>query len=233
MSAIGYFVAGTDTGVGKSLASSALLHKLVDQGMRAVGMKPVAAGTFEQHCAHTNEDVLQLQAAGNVAAPLALRCPYLLQAPLSPHLAAAAEGVTISLPRITGAYRELAAMADAVIVEGAGGFRVPLTQELDGADLAAALELPVILVVGMRLGCLNHALLTQDAIAARGLRLDGWIACRVDPGMDASDANVATLQRLMNAPMLGDIPHLQHADARRAAAFLDTSALLRPTEFPR
>lgn len=235
MKTFGCFVTGTDTGVGKSLVSSALLMQLVRQGRRSVGMKPVAAGTMLHDGQWVNEDVLQLQAAGNVEAPLALQCPYLLHAPLSPHLAARAEGCTISLDRLVSSYTQLAGLAEAVVVEGAGGFRVPLTEGLDGADLATALGLPVVLVVGVRLGCLNHALLTQDAILARGLPLAGWVASRIDPDMAEPDANVEYLRRRLHAPMLGDIPWLaradtgtaMHAAARAASQHLDISALLR------
>jgi len=229
------FVAGTDTGVGKSLVSSALLLQLARRGRRCVGMKPVAAGTMLHQGQWVNEDVVQLQAAGNVDAPLALQCPYLLHAPLSPHLAAKAEDCTISLDHLVSSYTQLASLADAVVVEGAGGFRVPLTDDLDGADLATALGLPVILVVGMRLGCLNHALLTQDAILARGLPLAGWVASRIDPDMAEPDANVETLRQRLQAPMLGDIPWLEHAGknaaehgaAHAASQHIDISALLR------
>lgn len=227
MKTLSCFVTGTDTGVGKSLVSSALLLQLARQGTRCVGMKPVAAGTTLEQGQWMNEDVSQLQAASNVDAPLALRCPYLLHAPLSPHLAARAEDCTISLDRLVSSYRQLSELADTVVVEGAGGFRVPLTDDLDGADLAAALGLPVVLVVGIRLGCLNHALLSQDAILARGLPLAGWVACRIDPDMAEPDANVASLRRRLQAPMLGDIPWLEHADAVAAARLLDISALAR------
>jgi len=227
MKAFGCFVTGTDTGVGKSLVSSALLRRLAGHGLRAVGMKPIAAGTTCHQGAQVNEDVTQLQAAGNVDAPSGLRCPYLLRAPLSPHLAAAAEGSAISLPRITSAYQQLANLADAVVVEGAGGFRVPLTDELDGSDLAVALGLPVVLVVGIRLGCLNHALLTREAIRARALPLAGWVACRIEPDMAAAHANVQTLCRRIDAPLLGDIPWLEQPDADAAAPFLDMHSLLR------
>jgi len=232
LSSSSLFVTGTDTGVGKSLVSSALLLQLAAQGLRCVGMKPVAAGTTLHLGQRVNEDVQQLQAAGNVDAPLALRCPYLLDAPLSPHLAAAAEDCVISLDRLVSSHAQLSRMADAVVVEGAGGFRVPLTdaQEdsgLDGADLAVALDLPIVLVVGVRLGCLNHALLTQEAVLARGLTLAGWVACRIDPHMDAPDANVESLRRRLTAPMLGDIPWLEHPDAHAAARFIDIGLLAR------
>ncbi|OUM00234.1 dethiobiotin synthase [Variovorax sp. JS1663] len=219
------FVTGTDTGVGKTLISSALLFSLASSGLRAVGMKPVAAGVEQIDGAWANEDVLRLDAAGNVDAPLALRCPCLLRAPMSPHLAAREEGVRIELPKLRGAYEALAQRADAVVVEGAGGFRVPLAEDLDGADLAQVLGLPVILVVGLRLGCLNHALLTAEAIRARGLRLAGWAGSVIDPHMLALQANIDTLRERLGAPLIGVVPHLAAPDAASAARHLDLRAL--------
>jgi dethiobiotin synthetase len=166
-----------------------------------------------------------LRAAGNVDAPLALRCPCLLRAPMSPHLAAQEEGVRIALQSLLSAYEQLARQADAVIVEGVGGFRVPLAEGFDSADLAVALGLPVVLVVGLRLGCLNHALLTAEAIRARGLVLAGWVGCAVDPGMLAFDGNVQTLRARLEAPLLGIVPHLAAPEAARAASHLDLRAL--------
>ena len=219
------FVTGTDTGVGKTLVSSALLFSLAASGLRAVGMKPVAAGLEQIDGAWTNEDVLRLEAAGNVDAPLALRCPCLLRAPMSPHLAAREEGVRIELPKLRDAYAALAQRADAVVVEGAGGFRVPLAEDLDGADLAQALGLPVILVVGLRLGCLNHALLTAEAIRARGLTLAGWAGSVVDPHMLGLQANIDTLRARLGAPLIGVVPHLAAPDAASAARHLDLRVL--------
>ena len=215
------FVAGTDTGVGKTLVSSALLVLLAEAGLRAIGMKPVAAGLESINDEWCNEDVLRLEAAGNVVAPLALRCPYLLRAPMSPHLAAREEGIDISLQPLMAAYRGLSQIADAVVVEGAGGFRVPLADDLDGADLAVALGLPVILVVGLRLGCLNHALLTAEAIRSRGLHLAGWVGSTIDPHMLALQANIDTLLARLGAPLLGVLPHLSAPHAKAAARHLD------------
>ena len=218
-------VTGTDTSVGKTLVSSAMLSSLAASGLRAVGMKPVAAGLDLIDGTWRNEDVEQLRAAGNVDAPLVLRCPYLLRAPISPHLAAQEEGVRIALQPLLSAYEQLARQADAVIVEGVGGFRVPLADEFDSADLAVALGLPVVLVVGLRLGCLNHALLTAEAIRARGLVLAGWVGSAVDPGMLAFEGNVQTLRARLDAPLLGVVPHLTPPEAARAAAHLDLRAL--------
>lgn len=204
MTARGWFVTGTDTGVGKTRASCALLHALRERHARVVGMKPVAAGHAPG--SDENEDVLALRAHGSLAVPAALDNPVNLRDAVSPHIAARNEGRRIDVGAIADAYRALAAQADAVVVEGAGGFCVPLSDEATGADLAAALELPVILVVGLRLGCLNHALLTRDAIAARGLRLAGWIVNRLDPVMPEQAANLDYLHAQLDAPLLADWP---------------------------
>ena len=205
---IGCFVTGTDTGVGKTLASCALLHALAGHHARVVGMKAVAAGAEpDGHGGWVNEDTVALRAASTLAVPAALDNPVLLPDPLSPHIAAARAGVQIDIAAIVASYQTLAAQADAVVVEGAGGFHVPLTDTLTGADLAQALALPVVLVVGLRLGCLNHALLTAEAIRTRGLTLAGWVANRVDPDMEAVEDNIAYLRARLGAPLLADVPH--------------------------
>ncbi|KHK58311.1 dethiobiotin synthetase [Ralstonia sp. A12] len=220
------FVTGTDTEIGKTLVSAALLTKLADAGYRSAGLKPIAAGTVPNAPERTNEDIEQLRAAASVNLPLATICPWLLDAPMSPHLAAAREGVTITLPPILDAFVQTKSLADAVVVEGVGGFRVPLSDSFDTAEMAVALGLPVVLVVGLRLGCLNHAALTVEAIAARGLHLAGWVGNVVDPAMAGLDDNVSTLRRWIGAPHLGTIPRLPRADARLAAAHLDIAPLL-------
>lgn len=207
----GWFVTGTDTGVGKTRASVALLHALRARHARCVGMKPVAAGTdAEGH----NDDVLALRAASSVAVAPSLDNPVLLPDPVSPHIAAARAGRATDIAAIVAAHRALAGAADAVVVEGAGGFLVPLSDRHTGADLAAALGLPVILVVGLRLGCLNHALLTRDAIAARGLMLAGWIVNRLDPAMPEQEANLDYLHAQLPAPLLADWPWQPEVDPR-------------------
>ena len=198
-----WFVAGTDTEVGKTFVSCALLHRLRLQGVRAIGMKPVAAGTDG---AGKNDDVEALIAAAGVQAARELINPYLFAPAIAPHIAAAEAGRTIDLETILAAFKRLRGMADAVLVEGVGGFCVPLGADCDTADLAEKLALPVILIVGMRLGCINHALLTQQAIAARGLPLAGWIANRIDPQMSRCDENLAALQERLSAPLLGVVP---------------------------
>ena len=197
----GVFVAGTDTGVGKTRIATALLRALAGAGWRAAGMKPIAAG-FDAP-AQTNADVLALHAAGNVDAPLADRNPYAFAEPIAPHLAAQTAGVTIELSRIVEACDRLRAIADAVVVEAAGGVLVPLDAQHDMLDIALALQLPVLLVVGMRLGCLNHALLTALAVRRRGLVLRGWIANELPGGMLHVHRNIDALtERLGVAPIV-------------------------------
>ncbi|EGF31210.1 Dethiobiotin synthetase [Oxalobacteraceae bacterium IMCC9480] len=215
------FVTGTDTGVGKTLVSAALVHLLVEAGLGTVGMKPVAAGATMIDGRLANEDVDQLAAAGNLALPSAWCAPYILHAAAAPHIAAAREGVSISLDHLLDCYRQLEAGADAVVVEGVGGFSVPLSDDADTADLAQQLGLPVVLVVGMRLGCISHALLTAEAIRARGLRLAGWVANLIDPEMGYLPDNIAALVARLDAPLLGVIPALGGQ-----ASFIDASRFL-------
>ncbi len=198
----GIFVTGTDTGVGKTVVAAALLRTLAGAGYRAIGMKPVASGLASGETVHA--DARALFAAGNVTAPTADVNPFAFALPIAPELAARAASATIDLDRIAAAYSRLAAIADAIVVEGAGGALVPLTRSTDMLDIPVRLALPVLLVVGIRLGCLNHALLSALAISARGLRLAGWVANRIDPEMSASDANVAALALRLPAPLCAD-----------------------------
>ena len=217
-----YFVTGTDTGVGKTLISCALLHAYAAQGKRVAGMKPVAAGCDEDDL---NDDVKQLRAASNILASLGQINPYSFLHPVAPHIAARNAGVRIDLGRILTSYRELASQSDVVIVEGVGGFRVPLNDAQDSADLAVLLGLPVILVVGMRLGCLNHALLTIRAINECGLICAGWVANVLDDEMPALTENIEALQQRITTPLLGLMPHQSHPDARAAASHLNIGLL--------
>ena len=221
----GFFVTGTDTGVGKTLIACALLHAFSARGLRAVGMKPVAAGAERSSGEWRNEDVEQLAAASSITALRALISPYCFEPPIAPHIAARAAGVTIALHAIVAAYRELAARADLVVVEGVGGFCVPLNAQEDTADLAQRLGLPVLLVVGMRLGCLNHALLTAQAIRARGLTLAGWVANHVDPALAHADDNVAALDQRLGAPRIARVVFSELPDARHIARSFDIDAL--------
>lgn len=198
----GYFVTGTDTGVGKTAVSAALLRRFTQLGLRSVGMKPVAAGCVDGR----NEDVEALVAAGSRGFDRQLVCPYLFPPPIAPHIAAHEAGATIDLALIQHAFSALAAQADVVVVEGVGGFCVPLNEREDSSALACKLGLPVILVVGLRLGCLSHALLTQQAIEATGLAFAGWIANRIEPAMARADENIDALRRRLRAPLLAEVP---------------------------
>ena len=219
------FVTGTDTEIGKTLVSAAILHKLVASGQRACGMKPVAAGAELRDGALHNDDADMLIAAGNVHLPQNITTPFMLREPAAPHIAAALEGVTIEAVPILAAYTEVLAASDAVVVEGVGGFRVPFNDTFDSADLAAQLNLPVILVVGVRLGCISHALLTVEAIVARGLVLAGWVANTADPDMRFLDENIEALEARIPAPLLGVVPRLEQATAANAAQFIDLAGL--------
>lgn len=202
-----YFVVGTDTNVGKTYIASALLRYFVTNGKNALGMKPVASGCELSEYGIwagqlVNDDVVALYEAGNVPAPLQLINPYHFEPAIAPHIAARKAGVEIDLDLIARSYQELTKIADVVVVEGAGGFFVPLNDQQTLADLAVKLNLPIILVVGMRLGCINHALLTVEAIKARGLTLAGWVANRIDPEMSMFEENLATLRQRIDAPCL-------------------------------
>jgi dethiobiotin synthetase len=212
-----YFLTGTDTEIGKTFTACALLHAARAAGFAAAGLKPVAAGV---DAGGRNEDVDSLVAASAVALPPAVVNPYCFRAAVAPHIAAAEEGRAIDFAVIADAVTAARRQADFVVVEGVGGFRVPLGVDRDSADLAVALGLPVILVVGLRLGCINHALLTAEAIAARGLTLAGWVANTVDRDMARREENVAALAERLAAPLLGVLPRLPGAGPARAAGCL-------------
>jgi dethiobiotin synthetase len=219
------FITGTDTEIGKTLVSAAILHKLVQSGQRACGMKPVAAGAEMRDGRLHNEDADMLAAAGNVHLPPHITTPFMLREPCAPHIAAAIDRVRITPVPILAAYAEILGASDATVVEGVGGFRVPFTDTFDSADLAAQLGLPVIMVVGMRLGCISHALLTAEAIVARGLVLAGWVANTVDPDMRFIDDNIAALAERIPARLLGHVPRLKHPTAAAAADFIDLAGV--------
>jgi dethiobiotin synthetase len=221
------FVTGTDTGIGKSVASAALLHAWRARGWRAVGMKPVASGCERTAQGWRNEDALALQAASDPVPAYPDINPYALEHPLAPELAAADAGVHIALGPILDAHARLHAQADVVVVEGVGGWMAPITPQLDQKTLARALDLQVVLVVGLRLGCINHARLTARAILADGLHLAGWIANEIDPAMARIDDNVEILHRVLPAPCLGRLPHATAVDAAAMAAALDPGRLSR------
>jgi len=216
----GYFITGTDTGCGKTEITLGLMAALQIRGQRVVGMKPVASGCDPSPDGLRHADAERLQAQGTFAVPYALVNPYAFLPPIAPHLAAEQAAISIELERIRAAHAELSRQADWVLVEGIGGWRVPLGPECFVGDIPRTLGLPVILVVGLRLGCLNHALLTAESIQGSGLELAGWIANQVDPDLLAPEANLKTLQTLIQAPCLGAVPWMDAPDARAIAACL-------------
>lgn len=215
-----FFVTGTDTGVGKTLAAAALLRAWRGRGLSVAGMKPVAAGAARTPAGLRNEDALALAAECSQPWPYETINPYVFEPPVAPHLAALEAGVEIRLSPISRALSRLRAGTDVVVVEGAGGFLVPLAPGQSFADLPAALDLEVVLIVGLRLGCLNHALLTAEAIAARSLRWAGWIGNTIDAGFDRLVDNLRCLEQALPAPCLGVIGHMPVPDPGRAAGFL-------------
>ncbi len=202
----GYFVTGTDTGVGKTLVSTALITALRNQGLRVSGMKPVASGCEKKDGCLRNEDADRLLEASNVEANYEIICPYRFPEPVAPHIAAQKEGVVIKAEHIVNCFQHLRLSSDAVVVEGVGGWRVPINDNEMMSDIAVTMELPVVLVVGGRLGCINHALLTLESIQASGLPLTGWVFNQVDIHMQRRVAVLAELKCLLPAPLLADIP---------------------------
>ena len=239
----GFFITGTDTGVGKTFATCALMHALRLRDIVVAPMKPIAAGVTTSAAAKINfngtsinEDVALMMEASGHRFPLHAVNPYCFREAIAPHIAARHENIEVDLSVIRIAYRQLSESAAVVLVEGAGGFLVPLSDSESMALIPSALQLPVVVVVGMRLGCINHALLTVEAIRARGLTLAGWIASTCNGTMNAHDENLSTLKRLIEAPLLGELPHFQSGDtlqaARIAASHLHTELLIPATEQP-
>lgn len=219
------YVSGTDTGIGKTLASCTLLHALRARGLRAIGMKPVASGCERIDGQWRNADALALQAASLPGLAYADINPFALEQPLAPELAARDAGITVALPPILAAHAQLAAQAEALVVEGVGGWLAPLSAELMQADLVRALQLPVVLVVGLRLGCLNHALLSARAIVGDGVQLAGWIGSHVDPDMARVEDNLAMLRARLPAPCWGVLPHAPDAEPAALARHLQLPAI--------
>lgn len=219
------FVTGTDTGVGKTLVTCALIHGLSQQGITAAGMKPVAAGVSLQNRESHNEDTHAIIRASRIPLSSALVTPYLLKMPVSPNIAASLENTVIEWARISDSYNRIRQEAGSVIIEGIGGFKVPLSDTLDVADLAVQFGLPVILVVGLRLGCLNHALLTVESILSRGLELAGWVANHIEPAMLYDAENIASLEQRIPAPRLATIPYIKNTSITEAATCFDFSKL--------
>ena len=221
------FVTGTDTEVGKTLVTAALLAGLRASGLSTAAVKPVAAGAIATPEGPRNEDGLMLQQWQTAQLGYAQVNPVLLQDPLSPHIAAHQEDRRVTASQLEGYCRGVMMQrVDRVLIEGAGGWRVPINDRENLSALPKALEVPVLLVVGMRLGCLNHALLSAEAILADGLQLVGWVANQVDPAMAQVDANLATLRSRLPAQCLGFIPWLERPEPAHASQFLDVSSLL-------
>lgn len=223
----GFFITGTDTGVGKTWVTLGLLNALAAVGYHMAAMKPVASGVIETPEGLGNEDALLLQQQASVTLAYNVVNPYLFVPPIAPHLAAQRAGRRIEIAHIKNLFDEIAAQADCVVVEGAGGWCVPLNEHETIADLAVALGLPVVLVVGMRLGCLNHALLTCESIARYGVSLAGWVANTITPEFAELEENIAALSERISAPLLGVLPHLPALDARQVGKALRVEKLLR------
>ncbi len=222
----GLFVTGTDTGVGKTLVACALLAGLRRVGLRTAAMKPVASGSEWTSAGLRNEDATRLAAQADCHLPYELLNPYVFQPPVAPHIAAREAGIRMEMDHLLAAYRRIAAGgADLCVVEGAGGWLVPLNEEQTLADLAVELDLPVVLVVGMRLGCLNHALLTAESIQARGVRLVGWVANQIEPEVSRLEANIETLRRRLPARLLGTIRYQPAISTEAVAGLLDVGLL--------
>jgi dethiobiotin synthetase len=221
----GLFVTGTDTGCGKTEITLGIMHSLQQQGECVLGMKPIASGGLVTEEGLRNEDALRIQAQCSQTIPYSSVNPLVYQPPISPHLAAKAEGQTISLDEILQDYHDLQEQADRVVVEGVGGWHVPLGDSITLADLARTLDLPMIMVVGIRLGCLNHALMTAECILNSGVQLKGWVANLVDPEMQAIEDNIITLQSWLPAPCLGEVPYLESLSPEQVASYLDGALL--------
>ncbi len=219
------FVTGTDTGVGKTLITAALLHALAKTGLRVTGMKPIAAGAELIDGELWNEDVAMLAAASNTNLPRELTTPYLLREPAAPHIAAQLEHASLDMQHLLDCYQQIAQQSDCVIVEGVGGFCVPINDDVDTADLAVQPGLDVVMVVGLRLGCINHALLTAEAIKVRGLNLVGWVANQIDVNMSHQQANLPALEQRLSAPLIGVVPWMAAVSAQVAADKIDISRI--------
>jgi dethiobiotin synthetase len=213
----GYFITGTDTGVGKTVVTLGLMQYLQAQGQRCVAMKPVASGCERTTAGLRNADALQLQRQASVPLDYALVNPYAFEPAIAPHIAAAQAGVRIDSGKILSTCQALARQADCVLVEGVGGWQVPLTDDETLAGLAHVLGLEVILVVAIRLGCLNHALLTAESVLAGGCALGGWVANRLAPSPEFALENIKSLESRISAPLLGVIPALDTIDAKIVA----------------
>lgn len=224
----GIFVTGTDTGVGKTVVAAGLVRLLAGQGRRVIGLKPIASGAGRTPAGLRNADALMLAGEGTFPLPYEMTNPWCFEPAIAPHLAAAEAGLELSVGDLVRWYERATADAELAVVEGAGGWRVPLHPEGFLSDLPERLGLGVVLVVGLRLGCLNHARLAFEAIERSGrCRLLGWIGNAIDPGFERLDGNLATLSRLLGGPPLAILPTLAEPTPAAIAALLDRSERLR------
>jgi dethiobiotin synthetase len=221
-----FFITGTDTAVGKTLVANALLKLALDADMDVLGLKPVAAGCELRDGIQANDDAWQLMQNSSDQPAYADVNPVALREAMAPHIAAEREGIQLDVASLVNHCKPLIHNSDFTVIEGAGGWDVPLNDRESMADLASELACPVILVVGIRLGCLNHALLTAESIRHHGLELAGWVANRLDPDMPVPDENIATLVTRLPAPLLGTVPYQKDIDSNAAAAALNIDLLL-------
>ncbi len=221
----GFFVTGTDTDIGKTWVSAGLMVALKKQGCCVAGMKPVASGCQPSPEGLHNEDACLLMAQASQKLPYSNVNPFAFVPAIAPHLAASDVGDVIFCKKIIQDYRCLESQADYVVVEGVGGWKVPLNDQETVADLAHMLSLPVILVVGIRLGCINHALLSYEAIIRDGLNIAGWVANRIEKNSLRADDNIEAIRQRINAPLLGVVPWMDRFDVEEVADCLDVSIL--------
>lgn len=217
----GLFVTGTDTGIGKTVVSLGLMQALQDRGLTVAAMKPVASGCERTPDGLRNDDALQLGRQASIPLAYELVNPYAFEPPIAPHLAAEMLGQTIDLNKIYDIYQSIASSVDVVVVEGVGGWQVPLNNRETVAELAHGLGLDICLVVGLRLGCINHALLTEQAIESRDCKLTGWVANTLPPEMNALDDNINTLKQKLSSPLLGVVPAFENISVKSVAHCLE------------
>ncbi|MGL4456574.1 MAG: dethiobiotin synthase [Plesiomonas sp.] len=221
-----FFVTGTDTEVGKTVVSRAFMQAAASMGHSIVGYKPIASGCTETEEGLRNSDALVLQSSASVAVPYELVNPIALREPISPHLAAKLDGIDIDFMHLSKGVTTLESQAELVLVEGCGGWRVPVTDKQSLSEWVVGEKMPVILVVGIKLGCLNHAILTAESIANDGVELVGWVANRVNPCLTHYAELIQTLRARMPAPQLGEIPYISRPEKQQLGKYMDLTPLL-------
>ncbi|PIE24905.1 MAG: dethiobiotin synthase [Neptuniibacter caesariensis] len=222
-----FFVAGTDTDAGKTIVSAGLLAAANNKGLSSMGLKPIAAGCEQTEAGLRNSDALLLQQTASIKLPYEQVNPVAFEPPIAPHIAALQEKRMLSADRVAALCRgALMQSADFAIIEGAGGWRVPLNQRETMASIPKLLKVPVIMVVGMKLGCINHALLTAESIVRDGLKLAGWVANSIDQNMDCYDENVDSINSMLRAPLIGEVPFLAEPSAQNVARYINLDGLL-------